>query len=68
MTDLPRWVYFPDTERVEWINKLVRQLWPSTQEVVDRTLREATEKGGTMEGYQFEKVTWCFFWFLSIPN
>ncbi|CAI5446597.1 unnamed protein product [Caenorhabditis angaria] len=28
LQDLPAWVQFPDTERVEWINKVVHQLWP----------------------------------------
>ncbi|CAI2347649.1 unnamed protein product [Caenorhabditis sp. 36 PRJEB53466] len=28
LQDLPAWVQFPDTERVEWINKVIHQLWP----------------------------------------
>ncbi|CAD6188572.1 unnamed protein product [Caenorhabditis auriculariae] len=28
LQDLPAWVQFPDTERVEWINKVILQLWP----------------------------------------
>lgn len=31
VSDIPRWVYFPDSERAEWINKIVRQLWPAVQ-------------------------------------
>ena len=27
--DLPAWVFFPDFERVEWLNRVVDQLWPS---------------------------------------
>jgi Ca2+-dependent lipid-binding protein len=26
--DLPAWVQFPDTERIEWVNKVIQQLWP----------------------------------------
>ncbi|XP_072329273.1 extended synaptotagmin-3-like [Scyliorhinus torazame] len=26
--DLPPWVHFPDIERVEWLNKIVKQAWP----------------------------------------
>ncbi|XP_060683138.1 extended synaptotagmin-3-like isoform X2 [Hemiscyllium ocellatum] len=26
--DLPAWVHFPDIERVEWLNKIVKQAWP----------------------------------------
>ncbi|KAK6741216.1 hypothetical protein RB195_009214 [Necator americanus] len=28
LQDLPAWVQFPDTERVEWMNKVIHQLWP----------------------------------------
>lgn len=28
---IPSWIYFPDVERVEWINRIIRQLWPSIQ-------------------------------------
>ncbi|GMS89252.1 hypothetical protein PENTCL1PPCAC_11427 [Pristionchus entomophagus] len=28
LADLPAWVQFPDTERVEWLNKVIQQLWP----------------------------------------
>ncbi|KER31423.1 hypothetical protein T265_02335 [Opisthorchis viverrini] len=26
--DLPSWVYFPDVERAEWLNKVIKRLWP----------------------------------------
>ncbi|KAK2179487.1 hypothetical protein NP493_487g01004 [Ridgeia piscesae] len=26
--ELPAWVYFPDVERAEWLNKMLRQMWP----------------------------------------
>ncbi len=39
VSDLPRWVFFPDTERVEWINRVLRQLWPKAREMVDQELR-----------------------------
>ncbi|PAV87276.1 hypothetical protein WR25_01388 isoform B [Diploscapter pachys] len=32
MHELPAWVQFPDTERVEWINKVIAQLWPYISE------------------------------------
>ena len=35
VTDLPRWVYFPDTDRAGWLNKIILQLWPALQEHVD---------------------------------
>lgn len=27
ITDLPAWVYFPDVERVEWVNKVWKKLY-----------------------------------------
>jgi len=27
--ELPAWVFFPDVERVEWVNRVIAQLWPS---------------------------------------
>jgi len=26
--DLPSWVFFPDKERAEWMNSILKQLWP----------------------------------------
>lgn len=35
VADLPRWVYFPDSDRAEWLNKLIGQLWPALQDHVN---------------------------------
>ncbi|XP_047206309.1 extended synaptotagmin-2-B isoform X3 [Girardinichthys multiradiatus] len=42
-SDLPPWVNFPDVERVEWLNKTVRQMWPYICQVVEKLLRETIE-------------------------
>ncbi|TPP64365.1 Extended synaptotagmin-2-B [Fasciola gigantica] len=26
--DLPSWVYFPDVDRAEWLNKAIKRMWP----------------------------------------
>ncbi|VEL08330.1 unnamed protein product [Protopolystoma xenopodis] len=26
--ELPSWVYFPDVERAEWLNKIIKRMWP----------------------------------------
>lgn len=57
VTDLPRWVYFPDTERVEWVNRLLRQVWPSARAAVSRALSDATDKGGALHGYAFHSTS-----------
>ncbi|VDQ00053.1 unnamed protein product [Trichobilharzia regenti] len=30
--DLPSWVYFPDVERAEWLNKVIKRMWPAISE------------------------------------
>ena len=32
VSDLPTWIYFPDSDRAEWINQILKQLWPALQE------------------------------------
>ncbi|VDM46253.1 unnamed protein product [Toxocara canis] len=43
LQDLPAWVQFPDTERVEWINKVIHQLWPYIGEYAKQFMREFVE-------------------------
>ena len=38
--DLPAWVVDPGFQRAEWINALVRQLWPSLDQLVRTALEE----------------------------
>uniref|UniRef100_A0A1A7Z287 Extended synaptotagmin-like protein 2 n=1 Tax=Iconisemion striatum TaxID=60296 RepID=A0A1A7Z287_9TELE len=42
-SDLPPWVHFPDVERVEWLNKTVRQMWPYICQFVEKLFREMIE-------------------------
>ena len=32
--ELPSWVYFPDKERAEWLNNIIKQLWPNVNTYV----------------------------------
>ena len=48
--DLPAWVVDPGAQRVEWANSLLRQLWPSLNEVIRRTLSDIEEDRRTLEG------------------
>ncbi|XP_015811495.3 extended synaptotagmin-2-A isoform X1 [Nothobranchius furzeri] len=43
MTELPLWVHYPDVERVEWLNKTVKQMWPFICQFVDKLFRETIE-------------------------
>ncbi|XP_071978249.1 extended synaptotagmin-3 [Engystomops pustulosus] len=40
---LPAWVNFPDVERVEWINKVVRQMWPFLGTFMEKLFQEKIE-------------------------
>ncbi|XP_041848463.1 extended synaptotagmin-2-like isoform X2 [Melanotaenia boesemani] len=42
-SQLPSWVHFPDVERVEWVNKTVKQMWPFICQFADKLLRETIE-------------------------
>uniref|UniRef100_A0A8C4F1R8 Extended synaptotagmin-like protein 2b n=1 Tax=Dicentrarchus labrax TaxID=13489 RepID=A0A8C4F1R8_DICLA len=42
-SDLPPWVHFPDVERVEWLNKTVKQMWPYICQFVDKLFHETIE-------------------------
>ncbi|XP_026217744.1 extended synaptotagmin-2 [Anabas testudineus] len=42
-SDLPPWVHFPDVERVEWLNKTVKQMWPYICQFVEKVFRETIE-------------------------
>nr|XP_020457949.1 extended synaptotagmin-2 isoform X2 [Monopterus albus] len=42
-SDLPPWVHFPDVERVEWLNKAVKQMWPYICQFVEKVLHETIE-------------------------
>ncbi|KAL8564138.1 hypothetical protein ACOMHN_035743 [Nucella lapillus] len=41
--DLPAWVFFPDVERAEWVNKMIDQLWPYIGVYVRKLLQESIE-------------------------
>ena len=36
--DLPSWVFFPDKERAEWVNNIMKQLWPYVNEFVNNIM------------------------------
>ncbi|XP_033848372.2 extended synaptotagmin-2-A-like isoform X2 [Acipenser ruthenus] len=42
-TDLPPWVHFPDVERVEWLNKTVKHMWPYICQFIDKLFHETIE-------------------------
>ncbi|XP_073407995.1 extended synaptotagmin-3 isoform X1 [Dendrobates tinctorius] len=58
---LPAWVNFPDVERVEWINKVVRQMWPYFGLYMEKLFQEKIEpliraSNGHLKAFTFTKV------------
>ncbi|XP_042220254.1 extended synaptotagmin-1-like isoform X7 [Homarus americanus] len=62
-SNLPSWVTFPDMERVEWLNKIIRQLWPYAGHYVqdlckfsiEPSMRTALEEY-KLYAFKFEKI------------
>ncbi|XP_077085219.1 extended synaptotagmin-2 isoform X3 [Siphateles boraxobius] len=42
-TELPSWVHYPDVERVEWLNKTVKQMWPYVCQFVEKLFKGTIE-------------------------
>ncbi|XP_040921970.1 extended synaptotagmin-2 isoform X1 [Toxotes jaculatrix] len=57
-SDLPPWVHFPDVERVEWLNKTVKQMWPFICQFVEKLFRETIEPA--VKGSNAHLSTFCF--------
>ncbi|XP_056148665.1 extended synaptotagmin-2-like isoform X2 [Lampris incognitus] len=57
-TELPPWVHFPDVERVEWLNKTVKQMWPFICQFVDKLFRETIEPA--VKGANAHLSSFCF--------
>ncbi|XP_034410900.1 extended synaptotagmin-2 isoform X2 [Cyclopterus lumpus] len=61
MSEMPPWVNYPDVERVEWLNKTVKQMWPFICQFVDKLFRETIEpavKGANpyLSSFCFSKI------------
>merc|ERR1719244_2431941 len=60
--DLPSWVFFPDKERAEWVNNMLKKLWPNVNNYVRKTLFETVEplvknvlNDYKIKGFKFER-------------
>lgn len=42
--NIPSWVMFPDVERAEWINSVMKTLWPRIKDYGERQLRDLQPK------------------------
>ncbi|KAJ8920619.1 hypothetical protein NQ315_004758 [Exocentrus adspersus] len=67
--DLPAWVYFPDIERAEWVNKIIKQLWPNVNHYVRDLITNTLEKKlkGNLEKYSLKGFTFQRIILGSVP-
>ncbi|XP_063973441.1 extended synaptotagmin-2 isoform X2 [Diachasmimorpha longicaudata] len=63
MNDLPSWVYFPDFDRAEWLNKVLYKIWPGMNHFVRNLVMESIKPAIVqalseykMPGFQFERL------------
>lgn len=61
--DLPSWVFFPDVERVEWLNKILRQVWPNVNHFAKTLIKETIEpnvraslEAYKLNGFRFQRM------------
>ncbi|XP_046986798.1 extended synaptotagmin-2-B isoform X3 [Schistocerca americana] len=61
--ELPSWVFFPDVERVEWVNKILRHVWPNVNHYAKDILKNTIEPSireslvaYRLSGFHFEKM------------
>ncbi|XP_073836419.1 extended synaptotagmin-like protein 2 isoform X3 [Musca autumnalis] len=61
--ELPAWVYFPDVERCEWVNKILKQLWPNANHYARVLVKETIEPAVAeslanykMNGFRFDRI------------
>jgi hypothetical protein len=40
---LPKWIKYPDVDRVPWLNKAARQMWPHLDKAISTTVINALE-------------------------
>ncbi|XP_017782966.1 PREDICTED: extended synaptotagmin-2 isoform X2 [Nicrophorus vespilloides] len=63
LNDLPAWVFFPDIERTEWLNRIIKQCWPNVNSYakhlimssIQPALRTSLEKY-KLNGFKFERI------------
>ncbi|GAB0093070.1 extended synaptotagmin-2 [Sergentomyia squamirostris] len=41
--ELPAWVYFPDIERCEWVNRILKQVWPNANHYAKDLIKKSIE-------------------------
>nr|XP_034823890.1 extended synaptotagmin-1 isoform X4 [Maniola hyperantus] len=63
LDDLPAWVFFPDVERAEWLNRILLQVWPNVNHYTRTLLKESIGPAVAeslanykLNGFKFERM------------
>lgn len=63
LNDLPAWVFFPDVERCEWLNRILKQVWPNANQFTRNLLKQSVEPnvqkalaGYKLNGFKFDRM------------
>lgn len=63
LNDLPAWVFFPDIERCEWLNRILKQVWPNANQFTRNLIKQSIEPniqkalaGYKLNGFKFERM------------
>ena len=63
LDELPSWVYFPDFDRAEWLNKVLYKVWPSINHFARELCKQSIEPAIVeklaeykVKGFQFERL------------
>ena len=43
LDEVPSWVHFPDKERADWVNKILKQTWPYFCKYMDTVIKDTIE-------------------------
>lgn len=63
LNDLPAWVFFPDVERCEWLNRILKQVWPNANQFTRNLIKQSIEPNVQkalaaykLNGFKFERM------------
>lgn len=59
LDSVPAWVLFPDVERAEWINRILRFFWPMINEMVGKIVKDletTINQQPMLKSFVFKKI------------
>lgn len=63
LNDLPAWVFFPDVERCEWLNRILKQVWPNANQFTRNLIKQSVEpnvqkalSAYKLNGFKFDRM------------